>query len=90
MLIVEEDQKQKISDRSWVRKFMIEMVFDAVLLFVYFFLVLRYLDQPLVNLYENNLLQYAIVGIVVISAQAVLLDWVANFFIDLLGLHRLY
>ena len=69
---------------------MIELVIDAILLFAYFFLVLRYLDKPLENLYETNLLQYAIIGIQVISAQAVLLDWIANFFIDLLGLHRLF
>jgi hypothetical protein len=83
------EEKQRKRRITLIRNFAIEMALYGILLFAYFFLVLRYLDQPLVELYQNNLWKYAFVAILVISAQAVLLDWVVNFFIDLLGLHRL-
>jgi hypothetical protein len=42
-----------------IRNFMLELLVYGVLLVVYFLTVLRYLDEPLYNLFNQNLYVYA-------------------------------
>jgi len=79
--------KSKI--RTLIINFIIELVIYGILVVAYFYLVLRYLGAFLNNLYHNNLLVYAILGLTLIVAQAVVLEAVTSFLLDRLRLDRL-
>ena len=72
-----------------IRNFAIEMVVYGALLVGYFLLVLRLLAYPLEQLFLSSLVLYAIVALVLIVAQAVLLEFVTSFAMKLLGLDKL-
>jgi hypothetical protein len=72
-----------------VRNFIIELAVYGILLIIYFFAVLQFLDGILNNLYLNNTTLYAIVGLALIVAQAVVLEAVTSYLIRLLHLERL-
>jgi hypothetical protein len=72
--------------RRLIRSFAIEMLIYSALVVGYFFLVLRFLADPLERLFSSNLTLYAIVALVLIIAQAVLLEAITSFVVGLLGL----
>jgi Na+/H+-dicarboxylate symporter len=69
-----------------IRNFVLELLVYGVLLAVYFLTVLRYLDEPLYNLFNQNLWVYAGAALLLIVVQAVVLEWVTSFLIARLGL----
>lgn len=71
-----------------VRGFIIELVIYAALVVAYFFLVLRFLGEPLERLFSSHLAVYAFVSLALIVAQGVLLEAVTSFVIGLLGLDK--
>ena len=71
-----------------LRNFLIELIVYGVLLFVYFLVVLRYLNEPLTRLFNQSLLVYAGATLLLIIAQAVFLEWVTSFLLDRLGLEK--
>ena len=75
--------------RGLIRNFAIEVVIYGALVVVYFFLVLRFLAEPLANLFESNLVIYAFVALGLIVAQGALLEIVTSFLLTRLGLERL-
>ena len=75
--------------RKLVRGFFIEVVIYAVLVVGYFFLVLRFLAEPLADLFNSNLVAYAFIALLLILLQGVALEFVTSFIIKLLGLDRL-
>jgi hypothetical protein len=75
--------------RALVRNFVIEVLIYAVLVVAYFFLVLRFLADPLEELFQNNLVVYAFVALGLIVAQGVVLEFITSFLINRLGLERL-
>ena len=75
--------------RVLLRNFAIEVVIYAVLVVIYFLLVLRLLGKPLERLFENHIGLYAFVALFLIVAQGVVLDGVTSFLINRLGLDRL-
>lgn len=75
--------------RRLVRNFLIELVFYALLVVAYFALVLSFLGEPLAQLYQENLPLYALACLGLVVAQAVLLDFIVTFLLDLLGMDRL-
>lgn len=75
--------------RKLIRNFALELLVYAVLVVGYFFLVLRFLTEPLENLFADNLTLYAFVALGLIVAQAVLLEAVTSFIMGLLGLDQL-
>lgn len=79
--------KSKI--RTLIINFIIELVIYGILVVAYFYLVLRYLSVFLTDLYYNNLVVYAILGLILIVAQAVVLEAVTSFLINRLRLERL-
>jgi len=80
----------KVSNvRVLLRNFAIEVAIYAVLVVVYFLLVLRLLGKPLETLFQNNIVLYAFVALFLIVAQGVVLDGVTSFLINRLGLDRL-
>ena len=72
-----------------IRVFLLELILYGLLVVAYFLLVLQLLGEPLAALFTENLQLYAVVCLGVIVAQAVLLDGVVTFLLDLLGLSRL-
>ena len=80
------EDKKNPSLRPILRKLAIEMLIYGILLIGYFLVVLRYLAEPLANFFDSNLTAYAFIGLGLIVAQAVLLDFTVAFLIKLLGL----
>jgi hypothetical protein len=77
------------SFRQMIRNFLIEMAIYGALLVGYFYVALRFLGEPLKNLFDQSLLFYAITGLILIVAQAVLLEFITSLLFDFLGLNRL-
>ena len=75
--------------RLRVRNFLIEMVIYAILVSIYLYLVITYLADWLVALYNDYLTAYAVLALVFIVAQSVLLDSLTSFIMDRLGLRKL-
>ena len=72
-----------------LRNFILELLIYGVLLFVYFFTVLRFLDEPLYNLFNQNLWVYAGAALLLIVVQAVVLEWITSFLLSKLGLESM-
>lgn len=79
----------KGNPKSLIRNFILEMVLYGALVVVYFLVVLRFLGEPLMELYDSSLPLYAGAALVLIVAQGVVLEWVTSFLINLLGLERI-
>ncbi|MDX1686509.1 MAG: hypothetical protein R3248_00865 [Candidatus Promineifilaceae bacterium] len=79
----------KGNPRSLLRNFILEMILYGVLVVAYFLAVLRFLGEPLMELYESSLPLYAVAALILIVAQGVVLEWVTSFLVNLLGLERL-
>lgn len=74
--------------KHFILNFVIELVIYGGMVTLYFLLALRYLADPLKDLYENNLTAYAVVALVLIVAQAVLLEAFTSALIKRLGMKR--
>lgn len=76
--------------RIWIliRNFAIELIIYGLLVVGYFYLALRLLGEPLKKLFNENLVLYAIVALVLIVAQGVLLEAIASFLLNRLKLER--
>ncbi len=72
-----------------LRNFVIELVVYGGLMVVYFLAALQFLGQPLTQLFHGNLVIYAVVGLALIVAQAVVLEIITSFLIERVGLERL-
>jgi hypothetical protein len=72
-----------------LRNFLIELIIYSLLVIVYVLVVLRLLAEPLEALFRSNLVVYAFLGLVLILAQAVLLEAVTTFIVSRLKLDRL-
>ena len=75
--------------RRLIRNFVIELVLYAILVAIYFLVVLRTIGDWLTELYYENLTLYALVALALIVTQAVVLEMVTTFLIERLGLERL-
>lgn len=82
-------KKPLVPFKEMLRNFVIEMMVYGILLVIYFYVALRYLAEPLARIFENNLIVYGVLGLGLIVAQAVVLEFVTSFLFDFLGLHRL-
>jgi hypothetical protein len=77
------------SVRKLVINFAIELVVYGILVLGYFLLVLRYLNSILTELYENNMIVYAFLGLGLVVAQGVVLEYVTSIIITKLRIERL-
>jgi hypothetical protein len=68
---------------STVRAFLIELMIYAVLVVVYFFLVLHFLGETLHRLERSHRVGYAAVAVLLMIGQAVLLQYVTTFLLRL-------
>ena len=74
--------------KSFIRNLIVELVVYGILLVLYFFVVLRFLGDFLENLFYNQTIVYAFLGLGLIVAQGVLLEAITSFLIRLLRLDR--
>ena len=84
---------QKLEPKILFRNLLIELVIYSVLIFGYYILVLRVLDDWLMSIFQSNLTIYAIFGLGLIIIQAVFLDFVTSYLMrhiqtDQFGLRR--
>lgn len=78
-------------DSNWkklLRNFLIEVGIYAVLVIIYFFLVLRFLGDILMELFTARPVLYAFLGLFLILAQGVLLERITSFLMERLNLIR--
>ena len=66
----------------------IEFIIYGGLVTLYFLVILRYLNEPIKNLFDNNLIVYAIVSLILIGLQGVLLERLTFYVLDWVGLKR--
>jgi hypothetical protein len=71
-----------------IRNFIIELVVYGALVLAYSFVVLRWLSDPLYEMFHTNLLLYALLSLGLIVAQGAVLDVVTSFLLRLLPTHR--
>jgi hypothetical protein len=71
-----------------IQGIVVELIVYGVLVALYAVGVLRFLGDPLADLYESNLTLYAWVALALIVAQGVVLDGVTSFLLDRLRLTR--
>ena len=74
--------------QSFLRDLLIELVVYSLLVSVYYLLVLRFLGDPLAELFQNSLVSYAVAGLALVVAQAVFLDVLSSFLVNRLGFGR--
>lgn len=70
---------KRMEPRVLFRNLLIEIIIYGVLVFGYYLLVLRWLDDWLMMVFNTNLVYYAFAGLGMIFIQAVLLDFVTSF-----------
>ncbi len=75
--------------RRLIRNFAIEIVIYAALIVAYFLLVLQFLGEWLLELYQSELRLYAFLALGLIVVQAVVLEVITSILINRLGLERL-
>ncbi len=80
---------QSINVRKLLINFIIELAIYGALLTLYYFLVLRYLSNPLDFLFEQRIVIYAIVSLILIVVQGVFLENVTHFLLNRIGLDRI-
>jgi hypothetical protein len=74
--------------RVLVRNLIIEFIVYGILLIIYFFVVLRYLSDYLSDLFLNQTIVYAFLGLGLIVAQGVILEALTSLLIRMLRLDR--
>lgn len=79
---------KKLAPRILFRNLLIEIVIYGTLIFAYYLVVLRWLDDWLMSLFQNNLVFYAVIGLGLIVVQAALLDFVTSFILKYIKLDQ--
>lgn len=79
---------ESIDIKKFIRNFLIELVIYGGLVTLYYLLALRFLASPLKLLFEEYIVVYAIVSLLLIVAQGVLLENVTHFLLNKIGLDR--
>ncbi len=75
--------------RVLLRNLAIELVVYAILVVIYFVIVLRLLSAPLTRLFHTDLVTYAFVSLGLVAAQGALLDAVTSFLLGRLRLEQI-
>jgi hypothetical protein len=79
---------KKLEPRILFRNLLIEIIIYSVLVFAYYWFVLRYLDEWLMSIFESNLVLYAFSGLGLIITQAVLLYFLTSFLLKFIRLDQ--
>ncbi len=79
---------KKMEPRLLFRNLLVEIIIYSVLIFGYYLLVLRWMGDWLMNMFNTNLVYYSLVGLGLIFVQAVLLDFVTSFLMKYIKLDQ--
>jgi len=79
---------KKLAPRVLFRNLLIEIVIYSILIFAYYLVVLRWLDDWLMSLFQNNLIFYTVTGLGLIVVQAAFLDFVTSFILKYIKLDQ--
>lgn len=83
------DENPKPNLPILVRNFFIELILYGALVVIYFLLALRYLNDYLTRIFQNNLTLYAFLALLLIVIQGVFLDSLTSFLLNKIKLERL-
>jgi len=70
---------------AFLKLFLLEMAIYITLVTVYFFTVLRYLTETILNYFENDLRVYAVLALALIVGQGIVFEFVTRTIIDNIG-----
>ena len=79
---------KKLEPRILFRNLLIEIIIYGVLIFGYYLMVLRWLDDWLMSIFQSDLVLYAVTGLGLIVVQAALLDLVTSFLMKYIKLDQ--
>ena len=79
---------KKLKPKILLRNLLIQIIIYGFLVFLYYILVLRWLDDWLMTYFETNLVYYSLVGVGLIFIQAVLLDFVTSYLMKFIKLDQ--
>jgi hypothetical protein len=85
---------KKLEPRILFRNLLIEIIIYSALIFGYYLMVLRYLGDWLMSIFQSNLVLYAVTGLGLIVVQAAFLGMVTSFLmkyikLDQFGIRRI-
>ena len=85
---------KKLEPRILFRNLLIEIIIYSALIFGYYLLVLRYLGDWLMSIFQSNLVLYAVTGLSLTVIQAAFLGMVTSFLmkyikLDQFGIRRI-
>lgn len=78
----------KPKTRRLLRNLVLEVIIYSILLLSYFLIVLRYLGEPLNELFHQSLIVYAGATLLLIVAQSVALDFITSFLVARLDIDK--
>jgi len=79
---------KKLEPKILFRNLLVEIIIYSVLIFGYYLLVLRWMGDWLMTMFNTNLVYYSLVGLGLIFVQAVLLDFVTSFLMKYIKLDQ--
>lgn len=79
---------KKLEPKILFRNLLVEITIYSVLIFGYYLLVLRWMGDWLMNMFNTNLVNYSLIGLGLIFVQAVLLDFVTSFLMKYIKLDQ--
>lgn len=74
--------------RKFLLNFTIELIIYGTLVTLYYLLALRFLSSPLEILFEEYIIVYAIVSLILIVIQGMLLESFTHFLLNRIGIER--
>jgi hypothetical protein len=74
--------------RHFLRVFAVELIIYSALLVGFYYIVKRYLEQPLVSLFGRDLVIYGVVTLVLLFFQGGVFDWITSLIVRLLGIEH--
>ncbi len=75
-----------MNSKTIIRNLALELLVYGILVMAYALIALRWVAQPLNQLFHDNLVIYAFVGLFLIVAQGALLERITSFLLVRLGL----
>ena len=79
---------KKMKPRILVRNLLIEIIIYSILIYGYYYLILRRLADWLMTIFNSNLVIYSLVGLGLIFIQAVLLHFVTSYLMRFIKLDQ--
>lgn len=79
---------ESIDIKKFIVNFAIELVIYGALVTLYYFIALRFLSSPLKLLFEEYIILYGFVSLILIVIQGMLLENITHFLLARIGLER--